>query len=247
MNQPFLISIGLSKSASSLVWIAGPLSGVLVQPLMGALSDRSRNTWGRRRPYILGGAIGTILCMIFLSWLEGLMRTLARFSHVNTDDHAFGTVIIFLAIFGVIVLNLSIQPLQMGLRTLVIENCPKSQQEQASAWASRLTGVGNIVGYLAGITDLSQLVPSLLFTQFQCLCLVASASLAIGVSMSCIAVTERNATEALMPISANSSLSSYLRQLLYTYRTMAWKIRKVCYVQFFSWMAWFPFLFYSTT
>jgi solute carrier family 45, member 1/2/4 len=239
--------MGLSTSLTSLVWIAGPLSGVAIQPLMGVLSDRSRNSWGRRRPYILGGAIGTILSMIFLAWLEELMKTLTRFSYGDADDGRFGTVVIIFAAFGIYILNTSIQPLQMGLRTLVIENCPRSQQEQASAWTSRLTGVGNIIGYLAGITDLSRFAPSLFVTQFQGLCLVASVSLAIGVSMSCIAVTEKNPEEALLPTGDNSSFSSYFRQLLRTYRTMPWKIRRVCHIQFCAWMAWFPFLFYSTT
>ncbi len=90
--------------------------------------------------------------MILLAWLEELMKKLTRFSYRDADDSGFRTVVIASAVFGVYILNISIQPLQMGLRTLVIENCPKSQQQQASAWVSRLTGVGNIIGYLAGIT-----------------------------------------------------------------------------------------------
>ena len=214
---------------------------------MGALSDRSRSSWGRRKPYVVGGAIATILSMILLAWVEELMKTLTRFSYGDADDGGFGKVVIVSAVFWVYILNISIQPLQMGLRTLVIENCPISQQQQASAWVSRLTGVGNIVGYLAGITDLSRFAPTISVTQFQGLCLVASVSLAIGVSMSCIAVTEKNLEEALLPTGDNSSFSSYLSQLLRTYRTMPWKIRRVCHIQFCAWMGWFPFLFYSTT
>lgn len=129
----------------------------------------------------------------------------------------------------------------MGLRTLLIENCPRSQQQQASAWASRMVGVGNIIGYLAGLTDLSQFAPSLLVTQFQGLCLIASISLAIGVGISCIALTEKS------PPEDNPSFSTYFRHLLRTYRIMPWKIRRVCHIQFWAWMAWFPFIFYSTT
>jgi len=239
--------MGLSKSLTPLVWIAGPLSGVIIQPFMGVLSDRSRNSWGRRRPYILGGAFGTILSIIFLAWLEELRKSLIGYPNGNSDKDRIRRVVIILAIFGIYTLNVSIQPLQMGLRTLVIENCPRKQQEQASTWASRMTGVGNIVGYLAGITELSQLSPKLFVTQFQGLCLVACVSLAIGVSMSCIAVTEKNPKNNLLPAGDNSSFSSYFRHLFRTYRTMAWRIRRVCHIQFFAWMAWFPLLFYSTT
>ena len=44
----------------ALVWIAGPLSGTLVQPYVGMKSDNCRMRWGRRRPFIVGGAIATI-------------------------------------------------------------------------------------------------------------------------------------------------------------------------------------------
>lgn len=40
----------------SLVWLAGPLSGMIVQPVVGALSDASTSKWGRRRPYMAAGA-----------------------------------------------------------------------------------------------------------------------------------------------------------------------------------------------
>jgi solute carrier family 45 protein 1/2/4 len=49
------LSLGLSKSMLALVWIAGPLSGVLVQPYVGLKSDNCRIRWGRRRPFIVAG------------------------------------------------------------------------------------------------------------------------------------------------------------------------------------------------
>lgn len=213
---------------------------------MGALSDRCRISWGRRRPFIVGGAIGTILSLVFLAWLQEIMKALTRYSYGDADENNFGTVVIVLAIIGVYLLNISIQPLQMGLRAAIIENCPKSQQEQASSWASRLTGVGNIVGYLAGIADLSKILPFYSLTQFQGLCLVASVALAIGVSMTCIAITEQN-PEHILVTTETLRLSSYFRQLKRTYRAMPWRVRRVCKIQFCAWLGWFPVLFYSTT
>jgi len=214
---------------------------------MGALSDRSRISWGRRRPFILGGAIGTISALVFLAWLQEITKGLTRLSYGDTDDDNFGTAVIILAILGIYVLNISIQPLQMGLRAAIIENCPRSQQEQASSWASRLTGIGNIIGYLAGITNLPKIIPLFFLTQFQGLCLLASVALAIGVGMSCIAITEQNPEKLLMAAEENPSISSYLRRLGRVYRSMPWKIRRVCTIQFCAWLGWFPVLFYSTT
>ena len=214
---------------------------------MGVLSDRCRIPWGRRRPYILSGALATILSLLFLAWSGDTLKGLLISSNRDVDSDGIRTVAIILATIGIYALNVSIQPLQMGLRTLIVENCARHQQAQASAWASRVTGLGNIVGYLAGFTDLPSLFPSSSITQFQGLCLIASVSLAITVGMSCIAVSENDPESMLLTPRENIKFTSFLRQLLRTSRAMPWRIRRVCQVQFCAWMGWYPFLFYSTT
>ena len=86
---PQLLQLGLAKSQTSLVWIAAPLSGLIVQPVIGTISDSTTLRWGRRRPYIFGGAIlvAVFLCILawsteivsWLAWSEGVvsMRTVA--------------------------------------------------------------------------------------------------------------------------------------------------------------------------
>jgi solute carrier family 45, member 1/2/4 len=50
------------------VWIAGPLSGLVMQPIVGIITDRSRSKWGRRRPFMIGGAIVVAICLLLLGW-----------------------------------------------------------------------------------------------------------------------------------------------------------------------------------
>jgi solute carrier family 45 protein 1/2/4 len=57
----------------ALVWVAGPLTGVLVQPYVGLKSDRSRIKWGRRRPYIAGGAVATVVSLLALAWARQIV------------------------------------------------------------------------------------------------------------------------------------------------------------------------------
>src|SRR4051812_9686925 len=49
--------LGARPDAVPLLWLAAPLTGLLVQPIVGALSDRTWGRLGRRRPYFLAGAI----------------------------------------------------------------------------------------------------------------------------------------------------------------------------------------------
>ena len=72
-GTPYLLSLGISKSVMALVWIAGPLSGTLVQPYVGMLSDNCRISWGKRKPFMLGGATATILSLMSLAWTREMV------------------------------------------------------------------------------------------------------------------------------------------------------------------------------
>jgi maltose/moltooligosaccharide transporter len=61
--SPIYQTLGADAKSLPLLWLAGPLTGLLVQPIVGALSDRTVTRWGRRTPYFL---IGAILCSLGL-------------------------------------------------------------------------------------------------------------------------------------------------------------------------------------
>src|SRR3954454_20220603 len=62
--NPLFLLIGASPSQLPLLNLAGPITGLLIQPLIGAISDRTWSPrWGRRRPFITCGAV---LCAIIL-------------------------------------------------------------------------------------------------------------------------------------------------------------------------------------
>ena len=60
-------TLGADKSDIPLLWIAAPLTGLLVQPIIGYLSDNTwSKKWGRRRPYFLIGAILSSLALLVI-------------------------------------------------------------------------------------------------------------------------------------------------------------------------------------
>ena len=61
--SPIYAWLGADESKLPLLWLAGPMTGLLVQPIIGAMSDRTVSRWGRRTPYFL---IGAILCSLGL-------------------------------------------------------------------------------------------------------------------------------------------------------------------------------------
>ena len=127
-----------------------------------------------------------------------------------------------------------------------MDNAPTHQQEAANAWAGRLTGMGNILGYLSGYVNLPKIVPILGDTQFKVLCVIAASALGSTVTISCLFIRERDPRLEGSP-SSNVGLRSFLHQVFRSLKRLPPQTRKVCEVQFFNWIGWFPFLFYITT
>ena len=64
--SPIYAYLGAEGKNLPYLWLAGPVTGLLVQPIIGAMSDRTVSRWGRRTPYFL---IGAILCSIGLIFM----------------------------------------------------------------------------------------------------------------------------------------------------------------------------------
>jgi len=59
-------TLGANMDDIAILWVAAPLTGLIVQPIIGHYSDRTWNRLGRRRPYFLGGAILATLALLFM-------------------------------------------------------------------------------------------------------------------------------------------------------------------------------------
>jgi len=59
-------TLGAPMDAVPGLWIAAPLTGLLVQPIIGYVSDRTWTRWGRRRPYFMIGAVFTTLALLVM-------------------------------------------------------------------------------------------------------------------------------------------------------------------------------------
>ncbi|KAJ1668561.1 hypothetical protein IW140_002688 [Coemansia sp. RSA 1813] len=230
-GSPYLLSLGLQKSVVSLVWLAGPLSGLVTQPLVGFLSDNCTSRLGRRRPYIIGATVGVVVCLTAVGWAREI-----------AGDQSVAA--IWLAVAAFYVLDFAINCIQASLRALIVDTLPASLQDDGTAWASRMIGIGNVLGYLMGFLDLPRLLPLLGSTQMQILTTIASAVLSLCVSVTCYSVKEVPITRPAAP-AANSF--KMFGSLITSMRSLPAVIKQIFRIQFFAWIGWFPFLFYSTT
>lgn len=208
------------------------------------MSDRCQNPWGRRRPFILGGAIGCVVCMLGLAVTKPSFHLLAQIWQWNIKDGASQTWILLSAISWILGLNFFIQPLQAGIRALIVDNCPARQQAEASAWASRITGIGNIVGYLFGFIPVHSIMPLIDMSQFAWLCIVASFILSATVGITCVLIQEKDPQSLSAPLGEGPSFVKTVKHIMWSVQALPYSISEVCKVQFFAWLGWFPYLFY---
>lgn len=130
-------TIGADPHSLSYFWILPPLMGILVQPLVGAASDRTWNRFGRRLPYLLIGAAIAVIVMCLLP-----------------NAGSFGFTVAGAMVFGFIALmfldtsiNMAMQPFKM----LVGDQVNEKQKGLAYSIQSFLCNAGSLVGYLAPI------------------------------------------------------------------------------------------------
>jgi maltose/moltooligosaccharide transporter len=70
--SPIYRYLGADYDAMPLLWLAGPMTGLIIQPIVGALSDRTVTRWGRRTPYFLIGAVFCSIALFFMPYSSEL-------------------------------------------------------------------------------------------------------------------------------------------------------------------------------
>jgi solute carrier family 45 protein 1/2/4 len=260
-----LKDLGLSKPAQALVWMAGPVAGITIQPYCGIRSDQCLTSWGRRRPFIAWGAVAAVTSLLGLASAERLAAVLVRLcagscssADADSREEPVRVAAANITVLFIVALNIALQPLQGGLRALIADMCPRTQQPTATAVAGTVVSASNILCYTVGFVDLRRIAVLRALggdSQFAILCILTSITLAISVGLTCLSVRERC---AVLGGDGRYTRAAAARGTRYTVRAQLWylctsfprlpqQVQQVFKVQFFSWMGWFPFLFFTTT
>lgn len=246
-GSPYLLSLGLSKSLMALVWIAGPLTGTLVVPYVGVLSDNCRMGWGKRRPFMVGGTIATVVGLMFLGWTREIVGGILGVFGADPKSEGVKIVIIIAAVIGIYVLDIAINTVQAAIRAFIVDCAPAHQQEEANSMASRVTGIGNIIGYIAGYINLPTYMWFLGNNQFKILCAIASIGLAVTIALSTALVHERDPRTDGTRIKKTPSIFSFFFNIFKSIKRLPPQTKRVCEVQFCAWVGFFPLLFYTSS
>ncbi|KAJ9114327.1 hypothetical protein QFC22_005779 [Naganishia vaughanmartiniae] len=251
-GTPYLLDLGLTEQLTSLVWLAGPISGLIAQPLIGAISDSSTSRY-RRRYWIVMATIVLVFAGLGLAFTVPIARTLVdifRGGAADWDPHRqklAKDIAIGIAVTAFYALDFALNALQASLRNLVLDVTPGEQLQSANAWHGRFNHVGNVVGFAMGSLNLAK-VPVLNLVgggQFRKVCIVAILVLILTVWITCWTQEEQE-REAEFG-AKKSKITDVIATIYEAVRHLPKPVRRVCYVQIAAFMGWFPYLFYSTT
>ncbi|KIL00599.1 hypothetical protein PAXRUDRAFT_8078 [Paxillus rubicundulus Ve08.2h10] len=251
-GTPFLLSLGISEQVTSLVWLAGPISGLVAQPLIGAISDSSHSKY-RRRYWVALSTVALVFSTTALAYCQSVAAFFVDLFGGGAGDwdpvrqKQVSNVAIGIAVFAFYILDFALNALQASLRNLLLDITPPEQLNAGNAWHSRMSQAGNIVGYGFGFLPLAKL-PFLSFLggdQFRKFCILSMTILVITVWITCFCHEEKETVDRRKD--KHNKLNDVLENIYAAITTLPEPIRRVCFVQLFAFMGWFPFLFYSTT
>lgn len=119
-------TLGASMDDIPVLWIAAPLTGLIVQPIVGYMSDRTWTSLGRRRPYFLVGAV---------------LATLALFAMPNSPTLWIAAGLLWVLDASI---NISMEP----FRAFVGDQLPTQQRAAGYSMQSFFIGVGSVIASL---------------------------------------------------------------------------------------------------
>ena len=226
-------TLGADKDAIPFLWIAAPLTGLLVQPIVGYLSDRTWHPkYGRRKPFFFIGAVLSTVALFFAPYSSELWMAAGALWILDAS------------------INISMEP----FRALVADKLPDSQRSYGFVVQTLIIGIGTWVASnlpwmmtQLGVpnTAVEGVVPDSVKYAFGIGALVLFASI-----LYTILTTDEYPPEDMEEFerekAAKKGIFSGLEEIFRNISTMPPVMKKLGLVQFFSWFAFFTMWSFAT-
>jgi maltose/moltooligosaccharide transporter len=232
-----LQSFGADVEQLSWFWLAAPLTGMIIQPIIGFYSDRTWNFLGRRKPFFLAGALLASAALFFFPHAGALA------GFIPPMMVGAGILMLMDASF-----NVSMEP----FRALVADNLPESQNTLGFSVQTFLIGIGAVAGswlpyILANYLGLGSVAPAGQIPENVTYSFYVGGFVFMAAIIWTILTTKEYSPQERSNMGfevekSTDSLSSLFRYI----REMPFTMRQLGLVQFFSWFALFSMWVFST-
>ncbi|MBQ7908190.1 MAG: MFS transporter [Elusimicrobiaceae bacterium] len=224
--------LGASESQIPLLWLAAPVTGLLVQPLVGYFSDRTWCRLGRRRPYFLGGAIFSTIALFLMPQASAIWMAVIALWILDTS------------------VNVSMEP----FRAFVGDILPENQRKTGYAMQSVMIGAGAVIASFlpqilasVGVSTEAPLghIPDTVKYSFYTGAIVLMVAILATVK-STPEYPPADMEEFRKLQKQTTSISKTLSEMWQAMTTMPSTMRRLAVVQFFTWAAFMIMWVYFT-
>lgn len=230
LSGPVTESLGASPLIYGLIWLAGPFTGMVVQPLVGAMSDKTVSPFGRRRPYLLGGAIIASLALWIFPNSAAVAETLHRITGLNLPP----LTALLIAAIMIWVIDACINIAQGPYRALIPDVVPQEQYSIANSYISLAIGLGSVVA--AGAAPFLRWAfhyQMPISAQF----VMAAVAFTLGMLWTCITIKERQTkAEIKAEVEIAKEKEGTFLDSLKNFFALSPEVPKICWMQFFTWI-----------
>lgn len=235
LSGPVTENLGASPFLFGLIWLAGPFTGMVVQPVIGALSDKTTSPFGRRRPYLLGGALLSALALWALPNSELITNFISSTLHIKFPALAA----LFFAAVMIWILDACVNIAQGPYRALIPDVVPPEQHSIANSYISLAIGLGSV--FAAGTAPFLKWAFNYQMSinaQF----IMAALAFSLGMAWTCLMIKERR----YQPKADEKSEKFDLIKSLKEFFALSPEVGKICWMQFFTWIGNMCMMIYFT-
>ncbi|KAK2660966.1 hypothetical protein Ddye_007499 [Dipteronia dyeriana] len=256
---PYVQLLGIPHKWSSLIWLCGPVSGMIVQPIVGYYSDNCTSRFGRRKPFIAAGAVLVAIAVFLIGYAADIGRLM------GDPKEGIKTRAIAFFILGFWILDVANNTLQGPCRALLadLSGSDHKKTRTANAFFSFFMAVGNVLGYAAGsYTNLFHMLP---FTETKSCnvycanlktCFFISITLLLLVTIIALSYVEEKPWSPeqgktvdggdITDAGDTPTKTPFFLEIFTALKNLERPMWILLMVTALNWLAWFPFLLFDT-
>jgi maltose/moltooligosaccharide transporter len=216
-------TLGAAPDDIPLLWIAAPLTGLIVQPIIGYLSDRTWSVkWGRRKPYFLVGAVLSTIALFFMPY-SPVLWVAAGFLWILDAS-----------------INISMEP----FRALVADKLPESQRSYGFVMQALIIGIGTWIA--SSLPEIVSYFGTSNSADSGVLPMSVKLSFAIGALVFLVSILYTVFTTSEYPPEdmeafelEKAKKNQFIPDIINNIGSMPLTMKKLGLIQFFSWFAFF--------
>ncbi|MBL4641960.1 MAG: MFS transporter [Flavobacteriaceae bacterium] len=216
-------TLGAEKDDIPMLWIAAPLTGLLVQPIIGYMSDRTWSVkWGRRKPYFLVGAVLSSLALFFVPHSPALWIAAGILWILDAS------------------INISMEP----FRALVADKLPESQRSYGFVVQALIIGIGTWIAsnlpWMVSQFGVSNAAESGVLPMSVKVAFAIGAFVFLASVLYTVFTTSEYPPEDMEEFKREKAKkNNFIPDILNNIGTMPLTMKKLGVIQFFSWFAFF--------